>query len=49
MLGSLKKLFTKKTKEETFERPKDVEISDSKGQEGFDDVAPIENLQYESE
>ena len=49
MLDSLRKLFTKKTKEETIEKPKDIEISDSKGQEGFNDVAPIENLQYESE
>lgn len=49
MLDSLRKLFNKEAKKETIEKPEGVEISDSKGQEGFDDVAPIENLQYESE
>lgn len=45
MFEALKKIFKKENKKEE----KTPQVSDSKGQEGVEDVAEVENLEYESE
>jgi hypothetical protein len=49
MFEALKSLFTKSESEDSSTNDEPQQVSDSAGQEGFDDVAEIEELEYESE
>lgn len=49
MFEAIKNLFTKSKSEDSSANNEPQQVSDSAGQEGFDDVAEIEELEYESE